>query len=95
MVRPGLKRLQESQRVKIQPNKTGISRMLGQFSNSITKNRVVVFNQLGNTINKQPANSKDFTNTFTVEEKDYDNTCGCISKTVYAKDSQGNIIPYK
>ena len=30
MVRPGLKRLQEAQRVKVQPNKTGTSFMQGQ-----------------------------------------------------------------
>ena len=30
MVRPGLKRLQQAQRVKVQPNKTGTSFMLGQ-----------------------------------------------------------------
>ena len=29
MVRPGLKRLVEAQRVKVQPNKTGTSKMLG------------------------------------------------------------------
>ena len=30
MVRPGLKRLQQAQRVKVQPNKTGTSVILGQ-----------------------------------------------------------------
>ena len=35
MVRPGLKRLMESQRVKVQPNKTGTSKMLGMPFNKM------------------------------------------------------------
>jgi len=33
MVRPGMKRLREAQNVKVQPNKTGTSFMLGQYVN--------------------------------------------------------------
>ena len=60
MVRPGLKRLQQAQRVKVQPNKTGTSFMLGQniylrgkshnnVSQGLLSKKGVVYNSNGNT----------------------------------------------
>ena len=60
MVRPGLKRLQEAQRVKVQPNKTGTSAMLGRAGlfNRSAKN--VVFSSVASTPYNNLAFSKDF-----------------------------------
>ena len=49
MVRPGLKRLQEAQRVKVQPNKTGTSTMLGRAVFLNRSGRNVVFNSAADT----------------------------------------------
>jgi len=45
MVRPGLKRLIESQRVKVQPNKTGTSKMLGMPFNKINADSLGLLEQ--------------------------------------------------
>lgn len=95
MVRPGLKRLQEAQRVKVQPNKTGTSVMLGRSAFLKNRKRTVVFNESAGTPYNELADSKDFTNEYTASQKISDISCNCIGKTVYAKDSDGNIIPYK
>ena len=92
MVRPGLKRLQEAQRVKVQPNKTGTSVMLGRagFLNRSTRN--VVFSSVALTAYNDLAFSKDFEPEYTTDDKRKDNMCKCIKKTEYAKDANGNII---
>ena len=95
MVRPGLKRLQEAQRVKVQPNKTGTSVMLGRSSFLNNRKRTVVFNESAGTAYNELKNSKDFVNEYTISQKVSDISCNCIGKTVYAKDVNGNIIPYK
>tara|TARA_B100002051_G_scaffold25716_1_gene20053 strand:- start:2160 stop:2522 length:363 start_codon:yes stop_codon:yes gene_type:complete len=73
MVRPGMKRLREAQNVKVQPNKTGTSFMLGQSVNyrkgtsclvdgtcnqdGILLKKGVVFNSNGNTPYNDLANN--------------------------------------
>ena len=79
MVRPGLKRLMESQRVKVQPNKTGTSKMLGMPFNKMNG---ILYSQVAddryNTLN----NSAQFTNAYTAQQKadDLARMCACNKK---------------
>ena len=59
MVRPGLKRLQEAQRDKVQPNKTGTSVMLGR-AGLLNRSANVVFSSAASTPYNNLAFSKDF-----------------------------------
>ena len=95
MVRPGLKRLQEAQRVKVQPNKTGTSTMLGRAVFLNRSGRNVVFNSAPDTPYSNIAFTKDVEHEYTAEQKMKDNLCKCIKKTVYKRDGDGNIIPSK
>ena len=97
MVRPGMKRLQVAQRVNVQPNKTGTSAMMGRsvYINRTTKNTQVLFNESSGTPYNNLANSKTFINEYTGDDKAADISCNCVKATVYAKDTNGNIIPYK
>ena len=92
MVRPGLKRLQEAQRVKVQPNKTGTSAMLGRAGlfNRSAKN--VVFSSIASTPYNNLAFSKDFEPEYTANDRKNDNMCECVKKTEYARDANSNII---
>ena len=57
MVRPGLKRLVEAQRVKVQPNKTGTSKMLGMPFNKMNG---IVFNEKADNRYNNQDQSKTF-----------------------------------
>lgn len=92
MVRPGMKRLQEAQRVKVQPNKTGTSVMLGGSIYHNNRGRRVVFSESPGTPYNDLGNSREFDN---VKDTTLDNERKCACATVYAKDSTGKIIPYK
>jgi len=105
MVRPGLKRLQEAQRVKVQPNKTGTSFMLGQsvYLRGVSHNNVsrgilakngVKFNSSGNTPYNKLENSKSWTpNPTDISNNKADTICcNNIKQKVWAKDASGNII---
>ena len=92
MVRPGMKRLLDAQRVKVQPNKTGTSVMLGGSVYHNRRAQNVVFNESSGTPYNTLANSKEFTNEYS---NIADISCNCVRATVYAKDDNGRIIPYK
>tara|TARA_B100000963_G_scaffold38880_1_gene28942 strand:- start:1937 stop:2179 length:243 start_codon:yes stop_codon:yes gene_type:complete len=79
MVRPGLKRLIESQRVKVQPNKTGTSKMLGMPFNKMNG---IVYSQLGGTPYNSINQSNTFTNEYTAAQKENDlaRMCACNKK---------------
>ena len=89
-----MKRLQVAQRVDVQPNKTGTSAMLGRsvYINRTTKNTQVLFNESSGTPYNNLDNSKTFVNEYS---NIADISCNCVKATVYAKDTNGNIIPYK
>ena len=87
-----MKRLQEAQRVKVQPNKTGTSVMLGGSVYLNNRRQRVVFSETSGTPYNDLADSKEFTNEYSNIS---DISCNCVKATVYAKDSNGNIIPYK
>jgi len=92
MVRPGMKRLREAQNVKVQPNKTGTSVMLGGSVYHNRRAQNVVFNESSGTPYNTLANSKEFANS---KDTTVDNQRKCACATVYAKDDNGKIIPYK
>ena len=79
MVRPGMKRLVEAQRVKVQPNKTGTSKMLGMPFNKMNG---ILYSQVAddryNTVN----DSAQFTNAYTPQQKadDLARMCACNKK---------------
>ena len=89
-----MKRLQAAQRVNVQPNKTGTSAMMGRsvYINRTTKNTQVLFNESSGTPYNTLANSKEFVNS---KDTTVDNQRKCACATVYAKDDNGKIIPYK
>ena len=89
-----MKRLQVAQRVNVQPNKTGTSTMMGRsvYINRTTKNTQVLFNESSGTPYNNLDNSKTFVNEYS---NIADISCNCVKATVYAKDTNGNIIPYK
>lgn len=89
-----MKRLQAAQRVNVQPNKTGTSAMMGRsvYINRTTKNTQVLFNESSGTPYNNLDNSKTFVNEYS---NIADISCNCVKATVYAKDTNGNIIPYK
>jgi len=79
MVRPGLKRLVEAQRVKVQPNKTGTSKMLGMPFNKM--NGIVYSQQADNRYNNVD-DSNTFNNEYTAQQKadDLAKMCACKKK---------------
>ena len=79
MVRPGLKRLIESQRVKVQPNKTGTSKMLGMPFNKMNG---IVYSQQGATPYNTLQQSNTFNNEYTAAQKanDLARMCACNKK---------------
>tara|TARA_Y100000816_G_C26032936_1_gene540798 strand:- start:419 stop:712 length:294 start_codon:yes stop_codon:yes gene_type:complete len=97
MVRPGLKRLQEAQRVKVQPNKTGTSFNLFQprITRSTNNKKGVILNSAGNSSYNDLANSKIFTNEYTDAQKLADQNCRCAKVKEFAKNTNGEIIEYK
>ncbi len=79
MVRPGMKRLIESQRVKVQPNKTGTSKMLGM---SFNKMNGIVYNQKADNRYNNVDQSREFNNQYTEQQKkdDLARMCVCNKK---------------
>lgn len=79
MVRPGMKRLMESQRVKVQPNKTGTSKILGM---SFNKMNGIVYNQKADNRYNNVDQSREFNNQYTEQEKkdDLARMCVCNKK---------------
>ena len=79
MVRPGLKRLMEAQRVKVQPNKTGTSKMLGMPFNKMSG---IVYNQEGDNRYNTVPQSNTFANQYTAAQKadDLAKMCACNKK---------------
>tara|TARA_B110000008_G_C16398929_1_gene334870 strand:+ start:186 stop:428 length:243 start_codon:yes stop_codon:yes gene_type:complete len=79
MVRPGMKRLMESQRVKVQPNKTGTSKMLGM---SFNKMNGIVYNQKADNRYNNIDQSREFNNQYTEQQKkdDLARMCACNKK---------------
>ena len=92
MVRPGMKRLLDAQRVQVQPNKTGTSVMLGGSVYLNNRPRRVVFSETPGTPYNDLHQTREFSN---FKDTTLDNQHKCACATVYAKDSNGNIIPYK
>lgn len=79
MVRPGMKRLMESQRVKVQPNKTGTSKMIGM---SFNKMNGIVYNQKADNRYNNIDQSREFNNQYTEQQKkdDLARMCACNKK---------------
>ena len=79
MVRPGLKRLVEAQRVKVQPNKTGTSKMLGMPFNKMNG---IVYNQVADNRYNNVPQSSTFNNEYTATQKkdDLAKMCACNKK---------------
>ena len=79
MVRPGLKRLMEAQRVKVQPNKTGTSKMLGM---SFNKMNGILYNEYADNRYNNVVQSKKFNNEYTAQQKadDLAKMCACNKK---------------
>ena len=85
MVRPGLKRLIESQRVKVQPNKTGTSKMLGMPFNKMNG---IVYNQKAdnryNNFDQSPIFPTDLSTEIQINKdaraNDLDKMCACNKK---------------
>ena len=79
MVRPGLKRLMEAQRVKVQPNKTGTSKMLGM---SFNKMNGILYNEQADNRYNNVDQSKKFNNEYTAQQKadDLAKMCACNKK---------------
>ena len=79
MVRPGLKRLLEAQRVKVQPNKTGTSKMLGMPFNKMNG---IVYNQQADNRYNNVDDSNIFNNEYTAKQKadDLAKMCACKKK---------------
>ena len=79
MVRPGLKRLLEAQRVKVQPNKTGTSKMLGMPFNKMNG---IVYNQQADNRYNNVDDSNIFNNEYTAQQKadDLAKMCACNKK---------------
>ena len=79
MVRPGLKRLMEAQRVKIQPNKTGTSKMLGMPFNKMSG---IVYNEKADNRYNNVDQEKYVENEYTAKQKadDLAKMCACKKK---------------
>ena len=79
MVRPGLKRLMEAQRVKIQPNKTGTSKMLGMPFNKMSG---IVYNEKADNRYNNVDQEKYVENEYTAKRKadDLAKMCACKKK---------------
>ena len=74
-----MKRLMESQRVKVQPNKTGTSKMLGM---SFNKMNGIVYNQKADNRYNNIDQSREFNNQYTEQQKkdDLARMCACNKK---------------
>lgn len=74
-----MKRLIESQRVKVQPNKTGTSKMLGM---SFNKMNGIVYNQKADNRYNNIDQSREFNNQYTEQQKkdDLARMCACNKK---------------
>ena len=92
MVRPGMKRLLDAQRVQVQPNKTGTSVMLGGSVYLNNRRQRVVFSETPGTPYNDLHDTREFANS---KDTTVDNQRKCACATVYAKDDNGRIIPYK
>ena len=79
MVRPELKRLVEAQRVKVQPNKTRTSKMLGMPFNKMNG---IVYNEKADNKYNNVDQSKTFNNQYTAQQKadDLARMCACKKK---------------
>lgn len=79
MVRPGLKRLIEAQRVKVQPNKTGTSKMLGMSFNKMSG---IVYNEKADNRYNNVDQEKYVENEYTAQQKadDLARMCACKKK---------------
>lgn len=79
MVRPGLKRLMEAQRVKVQPNKTGTSKMLGMSFNKMSG---IVYNEKADNRYNNVDQEKYVENEYTAQQKadDLARMCACKKK---------------
>ena len=79
MVRPGLKRLMEAQRVKVQPNKTGTSKMLGMSFNKMSG---IVYNEKADNRYNNVDQEKYVENEYTAQQKadDLARMCACNKK---------------
>ena len=79
MVRPGLKRLIEAQRVKVQPNKTGTSKMLGMPFNKMSG---IVYNEKADNRYNNVDQEKYVENEYTAQQKadDLARMCACNKK---------------
>ena len=79
MVRPGLKRLMEAQRVKVQPNKTGTSKMLGMSFNKMSG---IVYNEKADNRYNNVDQEKYVENEYTAQQKAVDlaRMCACKKK---------------
>lgn len=87
-----MKRLREAQNVKVQPNKTGTSFMLGQ---SVYYRKGVVFNSNANTPYNDLSNNKVWSpNPADIEKaKADDRCCNEIKQKVFPRNADGSIIP--
>ena len=74
-----MKRLIESQRVKVQPNKTGTSKMLGMPFNKMNG---IIFSQVADNRYNTQNDSSQFTNSYTPQQKtdDLARMCACNKK---------------
>ena len=93
MVRPGLKRLKEAQRTKVQLNLAGTSKNLGRSVMFRYKEnrRGVVYSEDGNS-QGYTTPSKTFEPTYTQGEKQADRCCENNKKKVWGKRSNGKLI---
>ena len=96
MVRPGLRRLQEAQRVKVQLNLAGTSTNQNQSviyrrHTGIINQRGVLFSETGMTQGSTKIEKK-VTPTFTATEKFEERCCENNKNKVWGKDSSGKII---
>ena len=79
MVRPGMKRLISSQRVKVQPNKTGTSKILGMSFNNMNG---ILYNQKADNRYNNVDQTNEFNNEYTSEQKtlNLQRMCACNKK---------------
>ncbi|SVE11606.1 uncharacterized protein METZ01_LOCUS464460 [marine metagenome] len=84
MVRPGLKRLQESRWVNVIPNKTGTTNNTGRSvlfrkSGNGVSRKNIIFSEQGNAEGSTKL-LKKVTPSYTEEEKLKDRLCMCVKK---------------
>ena len=91
-----MKRLREAQNVKVQPNKTGTSFMLGQsvvVKKEMIEKKGVVFDSSANTPYNDFENSNRFQPTYTSAEEKLDQNRRCVMKKSWPRDSNGKVVP--